>query len=139
MFDLGIQELILIFVVALLVFGPKRLPEIARAIGKGIGEMKRALDGVKTQINSELHDVKDIKELKDLDPISLKNELFKSADLFKIDEVQPQTPQKAEEPPTEHPAAVSEKESDKGGSPPDQSPSQSPDQPQIRQEHKGER
>ena len=43
MFDLGIQELIVVFVVALLVFGPKRLPEIAKSMGKGIGELKRAL------------------------------------------------------------------------------------------------
>ncbi|NIR25464.1 MAG: twin-arginine translocase TatA/TatE family subunit, partial [Gammaproteobacteria bacterium] len=34
MFDLGIQELVVIFVVALLVFGPKRLPELARTMGK---------------------------------------------------------------------------------------------------------
>jgi len=47
MLDLGMQELILIFVVALLVFGPKKLPELSRALGKGVRELKIALRGVK--------------------------------------------------------------------------------------------
>lgn len=58
MFDLGIQELIVIFIVALLVFGPKRLPELGRTIGKGIGELKRAVHGVKEQMDSELNELK---------------------------------------------------------------------------------
>jgi TatA/E family protein of Tat protein translocase len=53
MFDLGIQELIVIFVVALLVFGPKRLPELGRTLGKGILELKKAMEGVKEQIQTE--------------------------------------------------------------------------------------
>ncbi|MDP3259972.1 MAG: Sec-independent protein translocase protein TatB [Thermodesulfovibrionales bacterium] len=59
MFDIGMQELILIFIVALLVFGPKRLPELGRTIGKGMAEIKKAMYGVKEQIDSELHDIKD--------------------------------------------------------------------------------
>jgi len=50
MFDLGIQELILIFVVALLVFGPKRLPELSKTLGKGVRELKIALRGVKDSL-----------------------------------------------------------------------------------------
>ena len=49
MFDLGIQELIVIFIVALIVFGPKRLPELGRTIGKGMSELKRAMNGVRDQ------------------------------------------------------------------------------------------
>jgi sec-independent protein translocase protein TatB len=50
LFDLGTQELIVIFIVALLVFGPKRLPELARTLGRGMNELKAALRGVKESI-----------------------------------------------------------------------------------------
>lgn len=65
MFDLGTQELIVIFIVALLVFGPKKLPELARTLGKGINELKAAMRGVKesieeaeTEVNEEIKKVK---------------------------------------------------------------------------------
>jgi len=57
MFDLGMQELIVIFVVALIVFGPKRLPELARAIGKGVAEIRRSMAGLKEQIDEEMREV----------------------------------------------------------------------------------
>lgn len=47
MFDLGTQELIVIFIVAFLVFGPKKLPELGRTLGKGIRDLKAAMRGVK--------------------------------------------------------------------------------------------
>ncbi|MCL5024235.1 MAG: twin-arginine translocase TatA/TatE family subunit [Nitrospirae bacterium] len=53
MFDLGIQELVVIFVVALIVFGPKRLPELGKTLGKGILELKKAMEGVKEQMSTE--------------------------------------------------------------------------------------
>jgi sec-independent protein translocase protein TatA len=42
MFNLGMSELVLILVIALVVFGPGKLPEVGKAIGKGIQEFKQA-------------------------------------------------------------------------------------------------
>lgn len=54
MFDIGFQELVIIFVVALLVFGPKKLPELARTLGKWMAEIKRGVYIAKSQIENEL-------------------------------------------------------------------------------------
>jgi len=40
--NLGIQEMIIILVIALIVFGPKKMPEIGKSLGKGIAEFKKA-------------------------------------------------------------------------------------------------
>jgi sec-independent protein translocase protein TatB len=47
MFGLGFQELIVIFIVALLIIGPKRLPDLAKALGKAFREFKQATDDLK--------------------------------------------------------------------------------------------
>ncbi len=54
MFDIGMQEIIVIIIVALLVFGPKRLPELSRTIGKGLSELRRAVEDAKYQVDREL-------------------------------------------------------------------------------------
>ena len=47
MFNFGTSELILVLVIALVVFGPGKLPEVGKAIGKGINEFKGAMNGEK--------------------------------------------------------------------------------------------
>ncbi len=54
MFGIGFQELILIMIVAIIVLGPKRLPEAARTLGKFFREFKSAVDEVKESVNTDL-------------------------------------------------------------------------------------
>lgn len=54
MFGLGVPELIFILVLALLIFGPKRLPEIGRTLGRGMSEFRKASNDLKRTINVEL-------------------------------------------------------------------------------------
>lgn len=51
---LGIPELLFILVIALLIFGPKRLPEIGRTMGRAMGEFKRATTDLKRSFNTEM-------------------------------------------------------------------------------------
>jgi sec-independent protein translocase protein TatA len=52
--SIGMPELILIFIIALIVFGPKKLPEIGKSLGKGLAEFKRASDDLKQNIQKEV-------------------------------------------------------------------------------------
>jgi len=51
---LGPPELIFILALALIIFGPQRLPEIAKSIGKAIGEIKKASQGIQTAVHKDL-------------------------------------------------------------------------------------
>ena len=52
-FDISAGELFVILLVAFLVFGPSKIPEIARKIGKGMNEIRRASDEIKREISKE--------------------------------------------------------------------------------------
>ena len=60
--SIGPMELILIFVIALLVFGPKKLPEIGRSVGKALREFKKTSEEIKSRIEEEI----DASEIKDI-------------------------------------------------------------------------
>jgi sec-independent protein translocase protein TatA len=53
---LGVQEIVLIFIIALVLFGPKKLPELGKSIGKALGELKRASNDIKRSIEKEIDD-----------------------------------------------------------------------------------
>jgi sec-independent protein translocase protein TatA len=54
--NLGPAEILVILVVALVVFGPKRLPEVSRQIGGAMRELRKVQDSVRAEIDSALHD-----------------------------------------------------------------------------------
>jgi sec-independent protein translocase protein TatA len=51
-------EILVIVLVAYLVLGPKKIPEVARMIGKGINELRRATDDIRTEITREVNNIK---------------------------------------------------------------------------------
>src|SRR6187455_709397 len=52
--SIGMPELIIIFVVALIVFGPRKLPELGRSLGKGLSEFKRASNELRSTLDEEI-------------------------------------------------------------------------------------
>ena len=54
MFGIGFQEMLLILVVVLIFFGPKRLPDLAKSLGKGLAEFKKASEEVKKGIDDAM-------------------------------------------------------------------------------------
>ncbi len=52
--NIGIPELLVIFVVALIVFGPRRLPELGKQLGKGLSEFKRASNELRNTLEEEI-------------------------------------------------------------------------------------
>ena len=55
MFDVGFSELVVIGLIALIVLGPKRLPEVARTAGKWMGQLRRFINNVKQDLDREIH------------------------------------------------------------------------------------
>lgn len=53
MFGIGIPELIVILLIAFVVVGPDKLPKLARTLGKGLYEIRRATEGVRSEIEKE--------------------------------------------------------------------------------------
>jgi len=64
MFDIGLQEMLVIGVLALLVFGPSKLPELGRMIGRTMREFRRASDEFRSTVETNLH-------INDPDPVTM--------------------------------------------------------------------
>jgi sec-independent protein translocase protein TatB len=62
MFGIGLPEMIVIMAVALIVVGPDKLPELARSLAKGIGELKRTMNQVKENLSEESKAISSVQE-----------------------------------------------------------------------------
>lgn len=63
MFGIGMPELIIIMVIALVVMGPQKLPELARSLGKGLAEFKRASNDFRRSMEEEARIVEEKERL----------------------------------------------------------------------------
>ena len=66
MFGLGIPELIVIFVIALVVFGPKKLPDLGKSIGRAMAEFKKAQQEFQESVQAEMKEVQKTSNLEEL-------------------------------------------------------------------------
>ncbi|MGX7667080.1 twin-arginine translocase TatA/TatE family subunit [Flavobacterium pedocola] len=76
MFGIGGGEIFLIIMIALMLFGSEKIPDIARTLGKGMAQLKNATNDIKSEIQKSA----EINELKDLNPM---NQIDFTADINK--------------------------------------------------------
>jgi TatA/E family protein of Tat protein translocase len=82
--SLGMQEIVVIFIIALIVFGPRKLPEIGKTIGKGLAEFKKASNELKqtweeeVQIDKEKLGLNEIISESTIKPSEILNDINKS-------------------------------------------------------------
>ena len=102
MFGIGLPEMLLICAIALIVIGPKKLPDLAKSLGRAMGEFKKATNDIKQSIGSEA-DFKEVKETFD----DLQNDIKGTVTFDNIEDYQPKTDpaeQSASIPSSEKPA-----------------------------------
>ena len=84
--SIGMPELIIIFVIALIIFGPRKLPELGRSLGKSLAEFKRASNELKNTLEEEIR----------LDEQRATIETNKAKEPSNITATEPQVPHTAE-------------------------------------------
>jgi TatA/E family protein of Tat protein translocase len=92
--NLGFSEMIFIFFIALIIFGPKKLPEIGRQIGKALNEFKRASNEFKAQIESEINNLDvDTRTPQILPPVQPREETVPGGTLVEVDKPEVHEPE----------------------------------------------
>ncbi|MCP4356288.1 MAG: twin-arginine translocase subunit TatB [Proteobacteria bacterium] len=78
MFGMGWLEILLILAIALIVIGPQKLPELAKTLGKAMGELKRATSDLKESVDIDIEDFKNpMEEFKEDFETVVKDEMNK--------------------------------------------------------------
>ena len=130
MFGIGLPELLIILVVALFVVGPKKLPGVARSLGQGVSELRKAAGEVMSGV-TEHEEFQEIKKMKDdlqetvkavRDPMAAITESVKDDFAQTIDLEPEPEPQKAE--PVDGPAAMESLPIESGSGLQDSAPAQ---------------
>jgi sec-independent protein translocase protein TatA len=79
--SLGVQEMIVIFLVALVLFGPKKLPELGKTLGKALTEFRRASNDLKATFEREMHTLEREADALKLTADSTANTIYQHASL----------------------------------------------------------
>ncbi len=88
--SLGMQEIIVIFILALIVFGPRKLPELGKTLGKGLAEFKKASNELKqtweeeVRLEKEKEEVSQILKDSTIKPAEILEDINKSVDAKEI-------------------------------------------------------
>lgn len=104
MFGLGLPELIVIFVIALVVFGPKKLPDLGKSIGRAMSEFKKAQQEFQDSVQAEMKEVEKSTDLEGLKKLGRLDDLsaYTEADAEKPEDAQG-TGQKTDQTPEQKP------------------------------------
>jgi len=112
MFNIGLPELLIIVAIALIVFGPNKLPELAKAFGRAMREFKKATEEVKESFEAETKDLEEFKHTLTDETLlaDLAEQISPPEPAAEETSPQPELSLTAETPPLEEPSAQTEEE-----------------------------